>query len=120
MCTYLSSALVTPHTFQTQTPHTLFARYAGIRSLEPVGVHLPMVLCNISNTSHFTIPPPLPWRPRYVGIRSLEPVGVHLPGDQNYPGGSPFDPLNFSGDADGFVDQVRGPLVYVCRLQFKF
>ncbi|KAG2491962.1 hypothetical protein HYH03_009693 [Edaphochlamys debaryana] len=43
---------------------------------------------------------------RYVGIRSLEPVGVFLPGDQNYPGGTPFDPLNYAGDADGFVDQT--------------
>ncbi|EFJ50856.1 chlorophyll a/b-binding protein [Volvox carteri f. nagariensis] len=43
---------------------------------------------------------------RYVGIRSLEPVGVFLPGDQNYPGGGPFDPLNYAADADGFVDQA--------------
>ena len=44
---------------------------------------------------------------RYVGIRSLEPVGVHLPGDQNYPGGGPFDPMGLAGDAEGFVEQVR-------------
>lgn len=48
---------------------------------------------------------------RYVGIRSLEPVGVHLPGDQNYPGGGPFDPLGLSGDANGFVEQVRIKLI---------
>ncbi|GBF91914.1 chlorophyll a,b-binding protein [Raphidocelis subcapitata] len=44
---------------------------------------------------------------RYVGIKSLEPVGVFLPGcpDANYPGGGPFDPLNFSGDAEGYVEQ---------------
>lgn len=47
------------------------------------------------------------WVCRYVGIRSLEPVGVFLPGDQNYPGGGPFDPLNYAADADGFVEQVR-------------
>jgi light-harvesting complex II chlorophyll a/b binding protein 7 len=44
---------------------------------------------------------------RYVGIKSLEPVGVFLPGcpDINYPGGAPFDPLGFSKDAPGYVDQ---------------
>jgi light-harvesting complex II chlorophyll a/b binding protein 7 len=36
----------------------------------------------------------------------LEPVGVFLPGDQNYPGGTPFDPLGFSQNPDGFVDQA--------------
>jgi light-harvesting complex II chlorophyll a/b binding protein 7 len=36
----------------------------------------------------------------------LEPVGVFLPGDQNYPGGTPFDPLGFSQDPDGFVLQA--------------
>ncbi len=51
---------------------------------------------------------PRPASCRYVGIRSLEPVGVFLPGDQNYPGGGPFDPLNYAADADGFVEQVRG------------
>lgn len=43
---------------------------------------------------------------RQVGIRSLEPVGVFLPGDQNYPGGTPFDPLGFSQNPDGFVTQA--------------
>lgn len=43
---------------------------------------------------------------RQVGIRSLEPVGVFLPGDQNYPGGTPFDPLGCSQNPDGFVDQA--------------
>eukprot|EP00877_Chromochloris_zofingiensis_P007106 jgi/Chrzof1/2649/Cz11g23240.t1_LHC15[v5.2] len=43
---------------------------------------------------------------RYVGIKSLEPVGVFLPGDQNYPGGVPFDPLKFSSQPDGFVNQA--------------
>lgn len=43
---------------------------------------------------------------RQVGIRSLEPVGVFLPGDQNYPGGTPFDPLGFSQNPDGFVLQA--------------
>lgn len=43
---------------------------------------------------------------RQVGIRSLQPVGVFLPGDQNYPGGTPFDPLGFSQNPDGFVDQA--------------
>lgn len=44
---------------------------------------------------------------RYVGIKSLEPVGVFLPGcpDSNYPGGAPFDPLGFSGNAPGYVEQ---------------
>ena len=44
---------------------------------------------------------------RYVGIRSLEPVGVFLPGcpDANYPGGAPFDPLGYSNDAAGYVEQ---------------
>jgi len=42
---------------------------------------------------------------RYVGIRSLEPVGVHLPGTNNYPGGTPFDPLGLSRQSDYFVDQ---------------
>lgn len=36
----------------------------------------------------------------------MEPVGVFLPGDQNYPGGTPFDPLGFSQNPDGFVDQA--------------
>lgn len=48
---------------------------------------------------------------RYVGIKSLEPVGVFLPGcpDANYPGGGPFDPLGFSRDAPGYVEQqARG------------
>lgn len=43
---------------------------------------------------------------RAVGIRSLEPVGVFLPGDQNYPGGAPFDPLRLSERPDEFVDQA--------------
>eukprot|EP00192_Tetraselmis_astigmatica_P012037 CAMPEP_0117671690 /NCGR_PEP_ID=MMETSP0804-20121206/13481_1 /TAXON_ID=1074897 /ORGANISM="Tetraselmis astigmatica, Strain CCMP880" /LENGTH=387 /DNA_ID=CAMNT_0005480193 /DNA_START=40 /DNA_END=1203 /DNA_ORIENTATION=- len=43
---------------------------------------------------------------RYVGIKSLEPVGVFLPGEKNYPGGQPFDPLEYSKDADGFVEQT--------------
>lgn len=43
---------------------------------------------------------------RQVGIRSLEPVGVFLPGDQNYPGGTPFDPLGFSRKPDEFVEQA--------------
>ncbi|WIA15503.1 hypothetical protein OEZ85_002140 [Tetradesmus obliquus] len=43
---------------------------------------------------------------RQVGIKSLEPVGVFLPGDQNYPGGAPFDPLGFSSKPDEFVDQA--------------
>jgi light-harvesting complex II chlorophyll a/b binding protein 7 len=42
---------------------------------------------------------------RYVGIDSLQPVGVFLPGDQVYPGGVPFDPLNLSEKADTFLDQ---------------
>lgn len=44
---------------------------------------------------------------RYVGIKSLEPVGVFLPGcpDTNYPGGGPFDPLEYSKDAPGYVEQ---------------
>lgn len=41
-----------------------------------------------------------------MGIRSLEPVGVFLPGDQNYPGGTPFDPLGFSQKPDEFVEQA--------------
>ncbi|GIL68272.1 hypothetical protein Vafri_21560 [Volvox africanus] len=60
---------------------------------------------------------------RYVGIRSLEPVGVFLPGDQNYPGGGPFDPLNYAADADGFVDQAvkeikNGRLAMLAMLGF--
>jgi light-harvesting complex II chlorophyll a/b binding protein 7 len=60
---------------------------------------------------------------RYVGIRSLEPVGVFLPGDQNYPGGGPFDPLKFSEDPDGFVDQAvkevkNGRLAMVAMLGY--
>ncbi|KAF6266363.1 chlorophyll a/b-binding protein [Scenedesmus sp. NREL 46B-D3] len=43
---------------------------------------------------------------RQVGIKSLEPVGVFLPGDQNYPGGAPFDPLQYSSKPDEFVDQA--------------
>lgn len=43
---------------------------------------------------------------RQVGIKSLEPVGVFLPGDQNYPGGVPFDPLGYSSKPDEFVDQA--------------
>eukprot|EP00878_Enallax_costatus_P033082 GHUV01036468.1.p1 GENE.GHUV01036468.1~~GHUV01036468.1.p1 ORF type:complete len:171 (+),score=31.01 GHUV01036468.1:1991-2503(+) len=43
---------------------------------------------------------------RQVGIKSLEPVGVFLPGDQNYPGGVPFDPLGYSSRPDAFVDQA--------------
>jgi len=42
---------------------------------------------------------------RYVGIKSLEPVGVFLPGEPNYPGGGPFDPLNYAQDGATFVDQ---------------
>lgn len=47
---------------------------------------------------------------RYVGIKSLEPVGVFLPGcpDSNYPGGTPFDPLGYSADASGYVEQQVG------------
>eukprot|EP00955_Chlamydomonas_euryale_P018982 202408-Chlamydomonas_euryale.AAC.5 len=59
-------------------------------------------------------PSPYPHASRYVGIRSLEPVGVHLPGESNYPGGAPFDPLGFSKDAPGFVEQV-GMSPRVCR-----
>ncbi|GLC41317.1 hypothetical protein PLESTB_001076000 [Pleodorina starrii] len=60
---------------------------------------------------------------RYVGIRSLEPVGVFLPGDKNYPGGGPFDPLNYAADADGFVDQAvrevkNGRLAMLAMLGF--
>ncbi|KAG2449203.1 hypothetical protein HYH02_005950 [Chlamydomonas schloesseri] len=60
---------------------------------------------------------------RYVGIRSLEPVGVFLPGDQNYPGGGPFDPLNYAADADGFVEQAvkevkNGRLAMLAMLGF--
>ena len=65
--------------------------------------------------SHWCMRLNLPYR--QVGIRSLEPVGVHLPGDQNYPGGGPFDPLGLSGDSEGFVEQVCGCLFvyrYVC------
>lgn len=42
---------------------------------------------------------------RYVGIKSLEPVGVFLPGEPNYPGGGPFDPLDYAKDGATFVDQ---------------
>lgn len=61
--------------------------------------------------------------PRQVGIRSLEPVGVFLPGDQNYPGGTPFDPLGFSQDAEGFVEQAvrevkNGRLAMVAMLGY--
>lgn len=42
----------------------------------------------------------------YVGIRSLEPVGVFLDGDQNYPGGAPFDPMGLRKRPDFFVDQA--------------
>lgn len=52
------------------------------------------------------LPHPVNPHHRQVGIRSLEPVGVFLPGDQNYPGGTPFDPLGFSTQPDGFVDQA--------------
>lgn len=60
---------------------------------------------------------------RQVGIRSLEPVGVFLPGDQNYPGGTPFDPLGFSQNPDGFVDQAvrevkNGRLAMVAMLGY--
>ncbi|KAK1406683.1 hypothetical protein QVD17_42208 [Tagetes erecta] len=41
---------------------------------------------------------------RYCGIEALEPLGIYLPGDVNYPGGVLFDPLNLSGDADGFQE----------------
>jgi light-harvesting complex II chlorophyll a/b binding protein 7 len=40
---------------------------------------------------------------RQVGIKSLEPVGVFLPGDENYPGGAPFDPLGLADDGDSFA-----------------
>lgn len=60
---------------------------------------------------------------RQVGIRSLEPVGVFLPGDQNYPGGTPFDPLGFSQQPDGFVQQAvkeikNGRLAMVAMLGY--
>ena len=42
---------------------------------------------------------------RQVGIESLEPVGIFLPGDKNFPGSSLFDPLEFSSDGAGFIDQ---------------
>lgn len=49
---------------------------------------------------------------RYVGINSLQPVGVFLPGSQIYPGGVPFDPLNYSSSADEFVDQQVCPVLH--------
>eukprot|EP00879_Flechtneria_rotunda_P004588 GHRR01004843.1.p1 GENE.GHRR01004843.1~~GHRR01004843.1.p1 ORF type:complete len:406 (+),score=130.55 GHRR01004843.1:259-1476(+) len=60
---------------------------------------------------------------RKVGIKSLEPVGVFLPGDQNYPGGGPFDPLQFSSKPDEFVDQAvkeikNGRLAMVAMLGY--
>jgi hypothetical protein len=42
---------------------------------------------------------------RYVGIKGLEPVGVFLPGTQVYPGGVPFDPLQYSSKPDEFLEQ---------------
>ena len=50
-------------------------------------------------------------------------MGVFLPGDQNYPGGVPFDPLKFSEDPDGFVDQAvqevkNGRLAMVAMLGY--
>jgi light-harvesting complex II chlorophyll a/b binding protein 7 len=34
------------------------------------------------------------------------PLCCLLAGDQNYPGGAPFDPLQFSNKPDEFVDQA--------------
>eukprot|EP00892_Ulva_mutabilis_P009093 jgi/Ulvmu1/6556/UM003_0192.1 len=42
---------------------------------------------------------------RWVGIESLQPVGVFLPGTQEYPGGAPFDPAQFSRKPDQFLEQ---------------
>jgi hypothetical protein len=42
---------------------------------------------------------------RYVGIESLQPVGVFLPGTQPYPGGVPFDPLQYSRRPSEFLEQ---------------
>ncbi|KAF8057921.1 sdhb [Scenedesmus sp. PABB004] len=47
---------------------------------------------------------------RQVGIKSLEPVGVFLPGDQNYPGGAPFDPLGLAQRPDAFVAQAAAEI----------
>jgi light-harvesting complex II chlorophyll a/b binding protein 7 len=33
-------------------------------------------------------------------------VFISLAGDQNYPGGAPFDPLQYSSKPDEFVDQA--------------
>ncbi|MEW5307110.1 MAG: hypothetical protein WDW36_009527 [Sanguina aurantia] len=60
---------------------------------------------------------------RLVGIDSLQPVGVFLPGDQNYPGGGPFDPLGLSQDPDRFVTQAvseikNGRLAMVAMLGY--
>lgn len=51
---------------------------------------------------------------RYVGIKSLQPVGVFLPGTQEYPGGAPFDPAQFSRSPDAFLEQQVCSLPIPC------
>ena len=51
---------------------------------------------------------------RYVGIKSLQPVGVFLPGTQEYPGGAPFDPAQFSRSPDAFLTQQVCSLPIPC------
>ncbi|CAN1809198.1 Chlorophyll a-b binding protein 7, chloroplastic [Linum perenne] len=60
---------------------------------------------------------------RYCGIEALEPLGIYLPGDENYPGGSLFDPLNLSREPVAFeelkVKEIKnGRLAMVAWLGF--
>ncbi|CAI0475698.1 unnamed protein product [Linum tenue] len=60
---------------------------------------------------------------RYCGIEALEPLGIYLLGDENYPGGSLFDPLNFAGEPVAFeelkVKEIKnGRLAMVAWLGF--
>ncbi|GAB2300491.1 Chlorophyll a-b binding protein 7, chloroplastic, variant 2 [Dionaea muscipula] len=60
---------------------------------------------------------------RYCGIEALEPLGIYLPGDENYPGGLLFDPLNLSKDPVAFeelkIKEIKnGRLAMVAWLGF--
>ena len=95
-------------TYPSGTAH----RYVGIKSLEPVGVFLPgestmrnphtllmMLCCYPQKISRF-------WGLLPFCFLMDVIVCVASPGEKNYPGGGPFDPLEFSKDAPEFVDQV--------------